>query len=114
MSASISVRRAEFDDGKDLSDLVNKTGGASIFKATFGNYNFSSLLENSYLSLMAEEKAEDMDGAWVSKTVSFVAVSDGVPLINDPAAYGKVITALSNYIPATVSTLLLAAVCAPP
>jgi hypothetical protein len=106
MSASICVRRADFDDSKDLADLVNKTGGASIFKATFGNYNFSSLVENSYLSLLAEEQAEDVDGVLVSKTASFVAVNDSVPLISDTSAYGRIIEALSNYIPATVSPLL--------
>ncbi|KAJ1433137.1 hypothetical protein B484DRAFT_478475 [Ochromonadaceae sp. CCMP2298] len=105
MSASICVRRADFDDSKDLVDLVNKTGGASICKATFGNYNFSSLVENSYLSLLAEEQAEDVDGVFVSKTVSFVAVNDSVPLISDTSAYGRIIEALSNYIPATMSNV---------
>ena len=32
------VRRAEIEDGKGFSDLLNSQGGQALFRATFGKY----------------------------------------------------------------------------
>jgi hypothetical protein len=95
----MEVKRAEFDDCKELSELITKTGGVSIYKATFGTYNLSNMIENSYLSLLTACPT----GSEQKETVCFMSVNDGLSLIaSDPDAYTKVITGLSQYIPATV------------
>ena len=83
--------------------MIARTGGMSIYKATFGTYNLSSMIENSYISLMSVHKkaVDDID------TVSFLSLNDGLSVINEPDAYGRVITAWSNYIPATVRSSTL-------
>jgi hypothetical protein len=96
----MDVRRAQFDDVKDVTDVIQKTGGVSIYKATFGTYNLSSMIENSYLTLLSSDSNKE--------TVSYISINDGISIINtDPDAYGKIVAALKNYIPATVSVLLL-------
>lgn len=45
------LRRAEVEDSRGFSDLLNSQGGQTIFRATFGQFNFSNLVEYSYLSL---------------------------------------------------------------
>lgn len=95
----INVRRAEFDDCKDLSDLILKTGGVSIYKATFGTYNLSSMIENSYVSLLSGHDNDKNE----SETLSFISLNDGLNMANtDPDAYTKVLDALANYIPVSV------------
>lgn len=99
----METRRAEFDDCKELSEIIAKTGGVSIYKATFGTYNLSNMIENSYLSMltMCPGGIEQKD------TVCFMSVNDGLSLINtDPDAYSKIINGLSQYIPTTVSSPL--------
>ena len=104
----MDVRRAEFDDCKDLSDLIAKNGGVSIFKATFGTYNLSSMIENSYLSLMSTYKRPTDSEVEERDTISFISVNDGLNLIaNESDAYSKIIQAVGHYIPATVRHLLL-------
>lgn len=72
-----------------------------MFKATFGTYNLSSMIENSFLSLMSTFKQstdiEEME------TICFISLNDGLNLIaNEVDAYSKVIQAIAHYIPATV------------
>lgn len=106
----MEVRRAEFEDSKDITDAIGKTGGVSIYKATFGTYNLSSLIENSYLSLLSSCPTNDEQ----RNIVSFMSVNDGLALLNsDPDAYSKVISALGNYIPATVIAYHLLSMCEP-
>ena len=99
---NLEVRRTDFDDVKDLTDLITKTGGLSIYKATFGAYNLSAMIENSYLSLMSANKFLNNEGVEEKETISFISLNDGLTLVNDPDAYAKIINALSHYIPATV------------
>ena len=102
----IQVRRAEFDDTKNLSELISQTGGVSIYKATFGTYNLSSLIENSYISVISTCQRQDSDGP--GDTVSFMSVNDGLNVIaTDPDAYTKVMHALSHYIPVTVRVFVI-------
>ena len=101
--SEMQVRRAEFDDCKDLSDLIMQTGGVSIYKATFGTYNLSSMIENSYLSIMSSHKNQTGEDDEVRSTVSFMSINDGLSVIStDPDAYNKVMHTISHYIPATV------------
>lgn len=100
----MDIRRAEFDDCKDLTDMVGKNGGVSIFKATFGTYNLSSMIENSYLSLMTTYKRPTSGEVEERDTISFFSLNDGLNLIaNEPDAYTKIIQVVHHYIPATVS-----------
>eukprot|EP00903_Cladosiphon_okamuranus_P010401 g9839.t1 len=49
----VVVRRAEPGDQRGLTTLVGKAGGPSMFRKLFGSYNFSQMIETSYLSVSA-------------------------------------------------------------
>jgi hypothetical protein len=103
----VKVRRADFDDAKDLTDVIAKTGGLAIYKATFGAYNLSSLIEHSYLSLLTTRPVQSEENVEEDQIVSFIALNDGVGIINDLDGFNKVVRALHHYIPATVITSVL-------
>jgi len=56
------VRRAEVEDSRGFSDLINSQGGQTIFRATFGQFTFANLVEYSYLSLSCTYGEEDFVG----------------------------------------------------
>jgi len=106
--SKMQVRRAEFDDCKELSELIMQTGGVSIYKATFGTYNLSSMIENSYLSIMSSHNHQTGEEDGVRSAVSFMSINDGLSVIStDPDAYNKVMHTISHYIPATVKKIVI-------
>ena len=48
---NFELRRAEVEDSRAFGDLLNAQGGQSLFRATFGQFNYANLIEYSYLSL---------------------------------------------------------------
>ena len=52
------ARRAEFDDVRDFNNLINGLGGQSLFRAWFGQFNYATLLEYSYLSLICHSNKD--------------------------------------------------------
>ena len=48
----MDVRRSESEDGRYFNNLVTNLGGPNLFRALFGQYNFTSLVEYSYCSLI--------------------------------------------------------------
>ena len=52
-STTYSIRRAEVEDLRMFSDLVNDQGGQAVFRATFGQFNYANLVEYTYLALVA-------------------------------------------------------------
>lgn len=102
----MQVSRAEFDDVKELSELIGKTGGVSIYKATFGTYNLNSLIENSFLSITSSHKKQTGEEDSVRETISFMSINDGLSVIaTDPDAYIKVLNAISHFIPISVCAI---------
>ena len=96
----MDVRRAEFDDVKVLNAAVTECGGLAVYKATFGAFNFTSVIENSYLMLEANITNE------VGVTnVALLSLNDSVSLSStDSTAFQRTIDALHAYIPVNVST----------
>lgn len=48
----ISCRKAELEDAHTFNRLISISGGQAIFKSWFGQYNYATLIEYSYLSLI--------------------------------------------------------------
>ena len=99
MDGNYFVRLAEFDDVKDLNELVSSTGGPSIYKATFGAFNFSYVIEHSFLSVIATADTEENE----MKGAGFASSNDALPaLLSDGDLYPIVFEMLVNHFPATV------------
>lgn len=100
----LRITRAEFDDIKALNSLVAKCGGITLVKATFGNYNFPTVVENSYLSLVASETfVKDAGGKDINCT-AFLVLDDSNAIGSDGSNYMSLIEAISEYIPVTVQS----------
>lgn len=95
------VRRAEFDDGRALSSLMQDTGGIPLYRATFNIFNFSVIIENSYVSVIATSSNGGSESD-ENPVIGFMAANDGLPIFNEPEALKKVLRAINLYIPATV------------
>ena len=70
-----NIRRSEIEDSRGFSDLVNSQGGQALFRATFGQFNFSNLVEYSYLSLSVIVEEDQYIG--------FAAFNDLNPVLGD-------------------------------
>ncbi len=106
---NIAVRRADFDDAKGLNNMVDICGGVSIFRASFGQYNFASMIESSCLCLVGCELNEK-DGSTEVNYSAFLNITDSPSLLGDSQSFSATIEALRPYIPVSVSACLCAIV----
>ena len=93
---SILIRRAEIEDSKAFNTLINGQGGQALFRASFGQYNFSSLVEYSYLSMVAYADDEIC--------TAFASFSDSVSLAGE---FDETIEALQEILPCKVSSSII-------
>ena len=54
MTSFVSIRSSTLEDIRAFNGLVNNSGGAVFYRATFGQFNFSSMVETSCISLIAK------------------------------------------------------------
>ena len=95
----IKLRRGEQSDSRIFTGLINSSGGAPLFRATFGHFNFSTLLEYSYLTLIAISTNDDNE----ETCAGFLSINDSVSSSStEQDSFDKTIEALSDYIPVKV------------
>ena len=86
-------RQAELEDVRAFNGLINNSGGAIFFKATFGQFNFTSMVENSCISLVSmAENANDM-------CLAYLSVTDSPGIGKEGDAFDKAIQAIREHIP---------------
>lgn len=91
---SLCIRRAEVEDGREFNILINSLGGQALFRALFGQYNFTSLVEYAHLSLVAMNEEDSC--------VCFAAFSDGSAGTSENIPFDELILQLSSTIPCRV------------
>lgn len=91
----MSVRKADINDGREFNALVNTLGGASLFRAQFGQYNFTSLIEYAHMSLLLPAEDGSCGG--------FATFCDGQLNLSDGATFDEIIASLSELVPCRVS-----------
>lgn len=97
-----SVRRAEFDDVKLLNTAVTENGGLPVYKATFGAFNFNTVIENSFLTLTSNLTNDQSE-----QSIAVMVLNDTINLTsNDSNAFARTIKALKAYIPVTMNNTL--------
>jgi hypothetical protein len=100
VSHSVVVKRAEFEDVSMLNDAVADNGGLATYKATFGAFNLTTVIENSYIMLTANLVSQSEDQP--DKSVGIISVNDCVSQTATDNAFTPTINALKAYIPVTV------------
>jgi hypothetical protein len=80
---------ASIDDNLGFGTLINGLGGQSLYRALYGQYNFTSLVELCYLSISAKS-SEGILGAFASFNDGFTSDSD---------SFDEIIAQLSEFIP---------------
>lgn len=94
--AGIQYRKAEIEDGRYFTGLINSLGGTNLFRALFGQYNYTSIIEYSYLTLIA---IKDRD-----VSVGFASFNDGFISNPDNISFEYIIEEVSQIMPCRVST----------
>lgn len=61
---------------RGLTMLMNSNGGASIFRAMFGQFTYHSLVETTYLSLIVFADLPNAEGKMEEACIGFVSVND--------------------------------------
>jgi hypothetical protein len=98
MNQDLLIRRAEINDVINFNSLVTSLGRTPYFRAIFGPYNYSNIIEYSHLTLLATTGGNDENTA-----VGFVSITDSTSL--DSLSFDSVIIRLQKYLPLQVMHL---------
>lgn len=98
------TRTAEIDDVREINSAIQNTGGPGFYKAMFSSYHLPTLLDSSYMSFVSRIAGHETEEN-PNLVEGFVTINDCVPLMADPESFEKVVDALKNFIPVTVSTI---------
>ena len=89
--ADYIIRPTSFDDVKSINSLIAASGGIPFFKASYGQFNISQLLESCLINLVASQK-NDKD-----KINIFFSISD-MPMPNCGFEFDFIIETLQDKI----------------
>lgn len=94
MAGDLQIRRAEINDVVEFNGLLSSLDGVQLFKAVFGTFSYSNLIEYSHLSLIASHSsnAESAQG--------FVSISDSPSI--DSLSFESSISQLKPFLPVEV------------
>jgi hypothetical protein len=90
------IRKAVVDDVRAFNGLINSLGGTNLFRALFGQYNFTSIIEYSYLSLITILN---------DSSVCFASFSDGLSNSTENISFDYIIEEISQIMPCRVSVV---------
>ena len=99
---NMKVRRSEAEDGRLFNSLVTNLGGPNLFRALFGQYNYTSLVEYSYCSLIGLDESEQCG--------LFATFNDGMLTTQDTIPFNILLDALGEILPCRVSLVYFDAV----
>lgn len=92
----IVIRPAVIEDNRNFNLLIKSLGGPNLFKALFGQYNFTSLIEYAYVSMVAINENEEC--------VGFVCFNDGIITWSDEGpSFDELIESLQQTVPCQAS-----------
>lgn len=100
--SNIKVRKVDNEDSRHFTPLLNTLGGIGLFRAIFGQFSFSSLVEYCLTTLITI--VNDGEGDEGEEAVAFISVNDNISSTADADLTEKMLTELSNFFPAQVYT----------
>lgn len=97
MTNELIIRRAEINDVVEFNTLVSNLGRVPLFRATFGTFNYSNIVEYSHLALLATCGNDD------NAALGFASITDASGM--DSLSFENAIIELKAYIPVEVRLL---------
>ena len=85
-------RKAQFEDVTLFNTLLNASGGPALFRATFGQYNYPMMIENSCISIMSVTKEQE-------KCLGFLVLNDSATVAVENDTFVAMIASIKPYIP---------------
>ena len=95
MSDQLLIRRAKIENVVEFNALISSLGRVPLFRAIFGQYNYSSIVEFSHLTLLASCANEE------NVAVGFVSITDSSCI--DSLSFESAILELKPFIPVEVN-----------
>ena len=89
-------RHATLEDVRSFNSLVNNSGGAVFFRATFGQFNFSTMVETSCVSMLSMSESTDA-------CLAYMCVTDCPSIGKDGDAYDKTLELIKDHVPGVTS-----------
>jgi len=89
---SVVNRVALLEDIRTFNGLVNNSGGAVFFRATFGQFNFSSMVETSVCSLISMNDTADT-------CLAYLSITDCPGIGKEGDAFDKTIKVIQEHVP---------------
>jgi hypothetical protein len=91
-SEGIVIRNADNEDIRTFNTLMNNNGGAVFFRATFGQFNFSTMVETSVISLVAHATEDE-------SMLGYISVTDSPLIGKEGDAFDRYIKSLQSFMP---------------
>ena len=88
----VLIRDASSEDARNFNNLINTSGGAVFFRATFGQYNFQLMAEMSDVSLIATSDNDE-------KCIGYLSVADCPSIGKEGDAFDKALLRLQDFRP---------------
>lgn len=96
MTGQLVIRRAKIDNVVEFNALISSLGRVPLFRAIFGQYNYSSIVDFSHLSLIAYCEND------ANVAVGFVSITDSSCI--DSLSFESAILELKPYVSVEVRT----------
>lgn len=99
------IRPAEIDDIRMITTVMNASGGLSFYRAIFGTFHLPALIDQGYLSLVAESHTSDYsltDSDKQSHIHGFISLNDQMSVVTEEYDFDSIINLVKEYIPLTV------------
>eukprot|EP01035_Chromulina_nebulosa_P019549 gene19549-25447_t len=98
---SFKIKQASLEDFRIVNTLISNTGGPTLYKTTFGQFNVLSLIETSIISLIAVSNDNR------NVPYAFISVNDIVSLSTE-IEYESALKIIANYFPVnSMNTLFI-------
>eukprot|EP01039_Chlorochromonas_danica_P007520 gene7520-8318_t len=102
-----TYRPGHQDDLRNLTVMLNASGGIQFYKAIFGSFHFATLLDCNYLTLIAEANANETNGpAALNPIKGFLCLNDDIPSLNIESSFEVALTVIAIHLPVHVHNTL--------
>jgi hypothetical protein len=101
----LASRSAHQEDVRNLTAMINTSGGMQFFKAIFGAFHIPTLLDCNYVSLVSETIGSDDRGQTAINPIKgFMCLNDAIPTVaSQYDSFENAIAIISYHVPVNVS-----------
>ncbi len=87
----LTIRDAHIEDNRAFNTLLSNSGGIGLFRAIFGQFTFSAVIEYSLMTITAVSGVDEE-----KECHALIAINDTTSVSSDPGSFGSVIKQLTQ------------------